>query len=217
MAFDNADFQAALMHELKNHLALLGMTLERVPLCGSPDHDAPLDQARLLCQSVTDRLRQALWLYRAQQGPLVPNIDAYSPHDLVNALAARAKALARDRFVVETKINEGLPAVAFFDRDLVEIALMNAIQNSLAYAQAHIVLEAGVCDGLLALSVCDDSGGYPPHVLESVATGTPYRSQGTGLGLQFARMIAQLHENQGRVGALRLANAPGAVFTLLLP
>ncbi len=217
MGFDNADFQAALIHELKNHLGLLGMTLERVPLCGDVEHDEPLDAARLLCQSVADRLQQALWLYKANQGPLTPNIDAYSPHDLINALAARTKALSRNRFVVEARLAGNLPAVAFFDRDLVEMAMTNAIQNSLAYARSRIVLEGGMLDGCLALTVRDDSDGYPSHVLESVAAGTPYRSHGTGLGLQFSRLIAQLHENRGRTGALQLANDRGAVFRLVLP
>lgn len=215
--FDNADFQAALVHELKNHLGLLGMTLERIPRCGDPAHDEPLDAARLLCEDVTDRLRQALWLYKSDKGPLSPNVDAYSPHDLIAELAARARALARDRFDVEIRLADDLPAVAFFDRDLVEMAMMNAIQNSLAYARRCIALEADARDGWLVLTVRDDSDGYPAHVLDSMAAGKPYRSHGTGLGLQFARLIAQLHENRGRSGALELANDSGAVFRLRLP
>ncbi len=217
MDFDNADFQAALIHEVKNHLGLLGMTLERIPLNGDAGHDEPVDAARLLCQGVADRLQQALWLYKADRGPLTLNIDAYSPHDLIHALAARTKSLSHGRFVVETRLDAGLPAVAFFDRDLVEMAMMNAIQNSLAYARSRITLEAAAQDGWLVLSVRDDSPGYPPHVLESVAAGTPYKSRGTGLGLQFARLIAQLHENRGRSGNLSLNNDRGALFRLALP
>ncbi len=217
MSFDNADFQAALIHEVKNHLGLLGMTLERIPLSGNTEHDEPVDAARLLCQGVADRLQQALWLYKANRGPLTINVDAYSPHDLINALAARTKSLSHGRFVVETRLAADLPAVAFFDRDLVEMAMMNAIQNSLAYARARIVIEAALEAGGLVLTVRDDSAGYPPQVLESVAAGTPYRSRGTGLGLQFARLIAQLHENRGCRGALYLSSDQGAVFRLVLP
>lgn len=217
MAFDKVAFQAALIHELKNHLGLLGMTLERLPPTGDPAHDTPLDDARMLCQSVSDRLRQALWLYRADQGSLVPNIDAYSPHDLLHALAARAQSLARDRFSVSVELAEGLPAVAFFDRELIEMALMNAVQNSLAYARANIVIRGSSCDGWLELSVCDDSEGYPDDIIDCVASGSPYRAQGTGLGLQFSRLIAQLHENQGCCGQLVLENRNGSVFLLRLP
>jgi K+-sensing histidine kinase KdpD len=110
-----------------------------------------------------------------------------------------------------------VPAVWFFDRDLIEMALVNAIQNSLAYARSIIRIEASMVDGCLALSVRDDSDGYPEHILTSVATNTPYRATGTGLGLQFARLIVQTHENRGRLGELRLYNESGAVFSLLLP
>ncbi len=215
--FDNADFQAALVHELKNHLGLLGMTLDRIPRCGDPARDEALDAARLLCEGVADRLRQALWLYKSNKGPLSPNVDAYSPHELIAELAARARALACERFDVETRLADDLPAVAFFDRELVETAMMNAIQNSLAYARRRIALEAEVRDSGLVLTVRDDSDGYPAHVLASMAAGQPCRAHGTGLGLQFARLIAQLHENRGRAGALELANEAGAVFRLRLP
>lgn len=217
MVFDHADFQAALLHEVKNHLGLLGITLENVPLTGDPAHDAPLDEARMLCQSVADRLRQALWLYKSNQGLLTPDIDAYSPHDLLDAVAARAKALSRGRFVVDTRLSDSLPAIAFFDRDLIEMALITAIQNSLHHARTRIGLAGEMRDGWLQLTVHDDSDGYPPHVLENLAAGTAYRSRGTGLGLQFARLIAQLHENKGRRGTLVLQNEQGAVFTLMLP
>lgn len=217
MAFDSTAFQAALIHELKNHLGLLGMTLERLPPTGDPAHDAPLDDARLLCQSVSDRLRQALWMYRADQGPLALNVDAYSPHDLVHGLAARTQSLAREHFSVSVELAEDLPAIAFFDRELVEMALMNGIQNSLAYARTRIVISATFRNGWLELGVRDDSEGYPGEILDSLANGMPYRARGTGLGLQFSRLIAQLHENQGRTGELLLENREGAVFTLRLP
>ncbi|MFN3715272.1 MAG: sensor histidine kinase [Thiobacillus sp.] len=217
MAFDNTAFQAALIHELKNHLGLLGMTLERLSPTGDPAHDIPLDDARLLCQSVSDRLRQALWMYRADQGPLALNVDAYSPHELVRGLAARAQSLAREHFDVSVELAADLPAIAFFDRDLLEMALMNGIHNSLVYARARIVIFAALRNGWLELGVRDDSEGYPRELLDSLANGVPYRARGTGLGLLFSRLIAQLHENRGRTGELVLENSPGAVFTLRLP
>jgi len=126
-------------------------------------------------------------------------------------------ALSRGRLRVETELAADVPAVWFLDRDLIEMALVNAIQNSLAYAHSSIRIEASMVDGCLALSVRDDSDGYPEHILTSVATHTPYRATGTGLGLQFARLIVETHENRGRVGELRLYNDSGAVFCLLVP
>jgi K+-sensing histidine kinase KdpD len=217
MKFDGTALYAALIHELKNNLGLLSMTLDSIPMQVEPQHDGTVNDARLLCQSVIDRLQQALLIYKANNQQLQPTIDAYSPHDLLRELVERAGALSRGRLTIDAGMAADVPAVWFFDRDLIEMALVNAIQNSLAYARSIIRIEASMVDGCLALSVRDDSDGYPEHILTSVATNTPYRATGTGLGLQFARLIVQTHENRGRLGELRLYNESGAVFSLLLP
>lgn len=218
MKFDGSDFYAALMHELKNDLGLLSMSLERIPLHGDITHDATLDAARLHCQGVVDRLHQALLIYRASDQEIHPNVDAYSPLELVERVAARANALAHGRFHIRTAVSPHMPALRFFDRDLVEMALLNAIHNALAHARTTIGIEAAVVDDYLELTVRDDSVGYPEHVLASVADGTPcHAAVGTGLGLQFARLIAESHIDRERRGELRLANDNGAVFRLLLP
>lgn len=217
MKFGSTDFYAALIHELKNNLGVLSMTLERIPLQGETGHDMAVVTARQMCEGVVDRLHQALLVYKSETHPISPTLDAYSPHDLVQQIEARANALARGHFRVETAIAEGLPALWFFDRDLIEMALINAIHNALAYARSTIRIEADIKEDCLALSVRDDSSGYPEHILAGPADGGAYPTTGTGLGLQFARLIAQSHDNRGRTGELRLHNDAGAVFCLLLP
>ena len=217
MKFDGTDLYAALIHELKNSLGVLSMTLERIPLQGETEHDVAVVTARQLCEGVVDRLHQALLIYKAENQQIHPTLDAFSPHDLVHQIEARANALARGRFRIEVAIAEDLPALWFFDRDLVEMALINAIHNALAYARSTIRIEADVEAGCLVLSVRDDSPGYPEHILAGLADDGSYPTTGTGLGLQFARLIAQSHDNRGRSGELRLYNDTGAVFCLLLP
>jgi K+-sensing histidine kinase KdpD len=193
------------------------MTLERVPLQGETEHDTAVVTARQLCEGAVDRLHQALLLYKAADGRIQPTLDAYSPHDLVHQIRDQANALARGRLRVEVAVAEDLPPLWFYDRDLVEMALINAIHNALAYARSTIRIEAAVEAGSLALRVRDDSPGYPEHVLGNLADGRAYPATGTGLGLQFSRLIAQSHDNRGRSGELRLHNDSGAVFCLLLP
>ena len=217
MKFDGTALYAALIHELKNNLGLLSMSLDSIPMQAEPQHDSTVNEARLLCQSVVDRLQQALLIYKANNQQLQLTIDAYSPHDLVHEIKERTVALSRGRLSIESEVEPDVPAVWFLDRDLIEMALVNAIQNSLAYAHSIIRIQAGMVEGCLALTVRDDSGGYPGHILTSVATNTPYRATGTGLGLQFAKLIVQTHENRGRYGELSLRNDAGAVFRLLLP
>lgn len=217
MKFDHADLYATLIHELKNHLGLLAMTIDGIPLQGETRHDDIVNDARLLCQNVVDRLQQALLIYKATNGQIHPAIDAYSPEDLVHELRDTAAALSRGRIQVETRIDAAVPAIWFFDRNLIEMALINAIHNSLAHARKKILVEATMEGEALGLSIRDDSAGFPGHILDSVAVDAPHHASGTGLGLRFAKLIVQTHVNQGRMGELRLGNERGAVFQLLLP
>lgn len=217
MKFDGSDFYAALIHELKNDLGLLSMTINGIPQQGEIEHDAAVDASRLLCQGVVGRLQQALLIYKAIDQPIRPSIDAWSPHDAVHEIRDRAAALSRGRIRVEAVLAPDVPEIWFFDRDLVGMALINAIHNSLAHARSAIRIEASMTEGCLALTVRDDSAGYPEHVLTSAAANAPCQPTGTGLGLQFSSVMAQSHDNQGRRGELRLHNDQGAVFCLLLP
>lgn len=217
MSLEAKDLYAALMHELKNNLGLLAMAMDRIPRSGGDDHDGPLDEARLLCQQVVERLRQSLLLYKAANQGLPMEIDAYSPHEFLREVGDEAASLTRGRLQVAVVVAEDVPPIWFFDRNLVDIAISNAIHNSLVYARSGIIIRADLADGLLRFTVRDDSNGYPGHILDALAKGEPFASAGTGLGLRLAQMIAEAHTNKGRCGELHLANDPGAVFSLLLP
>lgn len=217
MTMESKDLYAALMHELKNNLGLLAMNIDGIPTIGQAEHDDALDDARLLCQRVMERLHQGLLIYKASDHPIYPSVDAYSPGDLANELKGTADSLSRGRLQVTMTVADVVPEIWFFDRNLVEMALINAIHNSLGYAQSKIAINVDMVDKYLEVSVWDDSIGFPEHVLESFANKQPYRATGTGLGLQFAQLIAQAHENQGRRGEILLHNRDGALFTLRLP
>lgn len=217
MSLEAKDLYAALMHELKNNLGLLSMAMERIPHSGDEAHDRPLDEARLLCQQVVERLRQSLLLYKTADRPMPMEIDAYSPLEFIQEMRDETASLARGRLEVVAGVDEDVPPIWFFDRNLAGIALINAIHNSLTYARARIELRASIVDGLLSLKVSDDSDGYPAHILEALASGAPFSASGTGLGLRLAQMIAQAHVNHGRTGELHLANDPGATFSIRLP
>jgi len=211
------DLYAALLHEMKNNLVLMAITLDRVPHTGDDAHDQPLDEVRLLCQRTSERLMQALLVYKNDQGGTLLNaVDAYSTEDFISEMAIQAQML-RSRLKVETEIGPEVPAIWFFDRNMLEMALLNALHNSVAYARERIHISARLDDGMLCIAIEDDSNGYPAHILQAVANDQPLNSSGTGLGLRFSSLIAKAHINNGRQGELRLRNTAGAVFEICVP
>jgi signal transduction histidine kinase len=214
---EDDDLYAALLHEMKNNLVLLTMTLDNIPHCGPEAHDEPLDAARLLAQRTSDRLMQALLIYKnSKDGVILNAVDAYSPADFIQELVRHTRSL-KASLTVTAQIDDDVPAIWFFDRNMLEMALVNAIHNSIAYSRQELLIRASVRDGMLAISVHDDSDGYPAHILEAVAEDRPLQSNGTGLGLRFATLIARAHQNEGRSGDIRLYNDNGAVFEISVP
>lgn len=217
MKFETTDLFAALLHEMKNNLALLSMTLDGLKRTDDSEQAEQIYTARLLCQRVIDRLSQSLLLYKKDHQRFVLNVDANSTVDFIAELAKTADSLAGGRFEIEASIEDDVPALWFFDRNLVEMAMITAVHNSLSYAARKIEIGASLLDDRLCLTVKDDSDGFPDHILGCLAEDRPFSAKGTGLGLTFARLIAEAHDNKGRRGELRLANERGAVFNLLLP
>lgn len=211
------DLYAALLHEMKNNLVLMAITLDRVPHIGNDTHDQPLDEVRLLCQRTSERLMQALLIYKNDHsGTLLNAVDAYSTEDFIAEMALQAQSL-RSQLQVETHIADDVPAIWFFDRNMLGMALLNALHNSVAYARKRIKIRASVDDGMLCIAIEDDSDGYPEHILAAVAENKPLNSNGTGLGLRFSNLIAKAHINNGRSGRLNLRNQDGAVFEIWVP
>lgn len=217
MPFDSNDLFAALLHEMKNNLGLLALTLDEMSTHPGGDHAEQLQCSRLLCERVIDRLRQSLLLYKKGNDRFLLNVEACPVRDFVRELAQTADSLAGGRLDIEVALADAAPDLWFFDRNLVEMALVSAIHNSIQYAASRIGIEAGLSDGMLRFTVRDDSPGYPEHILDCVARNLPFSARGTGLGLTFAKLIAQAHDNRGRQGELRLANDGGAILSLLLP
>lgn len=108
------------------------------------------------------------------------------------------------------------------DEDMIKKVLMNLLSNAQKYAKASITLRLERIDGdSLRISVIDDGNGVPDkdkaHIFDAYyqADGDNLaRKMGTGLGLAFARGIAEDHG-----GKLYVVNAEGggSDFRLELP
>lgn len=209
---------AAAIHDAKNALMVLDQQLADMQSGASQSAaNADILPARAAVARIAGQLTELLTLYRAQGGQLRLAID---DHDLTNFVADLVAELgptpANITLTIDRKAAERIGAWAF-DAFLVKLALLDALRNALRHARAQVSFafetqpHGGIC-----FSVSDDGPGYPELML--IGAHVQSNNASTGLGLTFARLIADRHATpSGRHGHVELANTPGATLRIFLP
>jgi signal transduction histidine kinase len=210
---------ASSIHEVKNLLGQLTLSLEEIAQAQCPGTEQKIASARFACSRVVDRLTEMLILYKLDGGHLQPSIAAHSPVDFLEDLMLSAHNLTAGRVEICVQPAAAVPAFWFFDRDLTESALMNAVHNALLHARSRITLSTEQSGDYLLFRVADDGAGYPAELLQAALDAPRASAQGSGLGLFFASSVAQAHRNHERGGKVVLENTAtsGAAFNLYLP
>lgn len=218
------DFAAILansVHDMKNSLALLLGTLEQLGQgCG---RTCPLgthvEQMQHHGYRLNADLVRLLTIYKIERGEYAPNVREVDVGDLLQECVEMYRPLLQARGIAITADTE--PELAgYFDREMVAGIINNAVNNACRYASTRITLRGAMLGDYVEIAVEDDGPGYPQYLLdgaESDQRATDYRRGTTSLGLYFAALIAELHENRGRRGRIRYGNDGGARFSLLLP
>ena len=132
---------------------------------------------------------------------------------------AREKGLTLNRFGMDDKVE------SWTDSDKLEKIMSNLLSNALKFTPTggHIDVTLDVVDKQLRISVADTGKGIPENQLENVFKRyyqldnqtKAVVNWGTGIGLYYARRLAELHH--GSLTASNREQATGAVFTLVLP
>lgn len=201
------DLYAAVVHDVKNQLAELSLRL-------GARSDA--QQEMVLAMNAARRLSEMLLMYRQANDQLEINTDSVNPADFLAILVAEYREFF-PKLVIEIN-SENAPAFAFFDDELLRMALGNAVHNACRVTYSTVRLAAYEQDKMLVFEVADDGPGYPESILLGGGVKpSAVSGHGTGLGLYLARKIAELHHLQGRHGYVELSNAGGAVFRMFLP
>ncbi|MGH8666793.1 MAG: hypothetical protein ACREUX_21225 [Burkholderiales bacterium] len=178
-----------------------------------------LPAARMVTRRLSDRLGQVMMLERlARAGGIRP--DAWSPIELVEELEHEAVSLAGSRIAIDVRAPDLVPQFWFFDRELVSMALHNALHSALVYAYSAVTLEFRMSDGYLGFGIQDDTGSFPDELLvEAPLRAERGECNGNALGIHFSRLVAAGHVSGERCGRVELANrgGGGTCFTLWLP
>jgi K+-sensing histidine kinase KdpD len=216
---------ASAVHDMKNSLCLLQQSIENLGLSISPENDQAAEQLASVhyeAARLNTGLVQLLSLYRAKMGHLPLNIDEHFVEDVVDDLVA-----ANESYMNHKKISLEVaqPQQCFWcmDANLINLLLNDMLINAMRYCCKKIILRVYQENEYLCFEVSDDGPGYPESMLQANTTRMQDFdiSQGrTGLGLFFARLIAEAHNSGKNKGSIQLANGGtlgGSVFTLKLP
>lgn len=203
-------------HELRTPITVVRGHLELMS-------EAPEERAETL-RLVMDELdrmgrmvEELLLLARAEQ-PNFLHLRPVDIDDLMHDIAAKAQMFGERGW----KVAEHAPVVAIADEQRLTQALMNLCRNAVEHTPGDVSVTLGshAEGGRVHLWVEDRGPGVAlheqAHIFERFARGADVegRSEGAGLGLAIARMIAEAHG-----GSLRLDSQPGegARFTLSIP
>lgn len=223
-SIDLATVMSSAVHDMKNSLSIILNNLNTLDgELGLSDH---AHQALRQLQNEGLRLNnsfvQLLTLYRLENKQYFLNIDCHNVYDcLEEVLLENESSLNQHKLNANFACDESLEW--FFDRALISGILNTIINNASRYATNKIELSACMAESQLVLSVSDDGPGYPETMLlanESSQTAIDFQSGNTGLGLHFARVVSQLHQNNQQHGHIQTSNEGingGARFSIYLP
>lgn len=227
---DMSTFVTAAAHDMKNSISVIAAFLEDAltEMSGAGTEASPVartltHQALYETQRVNGHLIQIMAIYKMSQGQYPFDPEEVELTGFADEAAARVRPLAATKGVhIEVVLGEPV-GEGCFDRELVFSVVVQSLFNAIRYARERVHLGVAQRDGHTEIRVEDDGAGFPPFMLErgfadQAAINT--RTASTGLGLYFARQVAQMHRHGGHSGDTRLENGGalgGGCFVLTLP
>jgi K+-sensing histidine kinase KdpD len=224
-SIDFSSVLASSVHDMKNGLCLLIQLIEN--LSTSMRSKAPEDALEIAkihyeASRLNSNLLQMLAMYRVNKERLPLNVDEYYLDEVLEELIAKNQ-LYIDNQNIQIKFDIETDLAWYFDRDLVSNLLNDIFVNALRYTDTQILVTAKAVNEKLEIKIADDGDGYPESMLKSDFS-EPFdihlNMSKTGLGVYFAQLIAQTHEQNGITGYIKLENntlLKGSIFTLVLP
>ncbi|TDF42132.1 HAMP domain-containing histidine kinase [Alteromonadaceae bacterium M269] len=222
---DFATILASAVHDMKNSLCLLLQSIETLSdniAQQNPEASKELASLHYEASRVNTGLMQLLSLYRSEQDHLPINVDEHYLEDVIEELVATNENYIENK-KMELSIDLDEDLAWFLDVDLINLMLNDVLVNAMRYSKHRIAIRVFTEESYLFVQVQDDGPGYPSSMLKiSKATMQDFdvNTGRTGLGLFFARLIAEAHSIEDRIGSIHLENGGelgGSVFTLKLP
>ena len=230
-------FFVNLVHEIRTPLTLINIPLEQMAeeIEETPDSPASKPEAtKALARHITSMRRNVSYLLGITNQLLDFRKAEHDSEVQLNYRRCNVSELLRDivdRFVHSMNVcgkelTLNMPPediYAVIDIDKVDRVVMNILGNAMKYSRhkVDVTLEVSA-DGKFNIIVADDGPGIPqkerPRIFDTyyqIDTERVSASLGTGLGLAYAKLIANAHG--GDIGVRDSGDGEGASFVITLP
>ncbi|MBO1362864.1 response regulator [Prevotella sp. A2931] len=223
----NMSFFANISHEFRTPLTMIAGPIDMLgESAGLKDDDRHL--LLIVRHSIQRMLRlvnQVMDFSKLDQDALKLNVRRMDVTALMNRICDIFLFNAHEKGINMQKHGLDDCLLTWVDADKLDKIVSNLLSNAMKFTPqgGQIDVTLDVDDGFVKIVVADTGKGIPSGELENIfrrfyqldnqATGT--LNWGTGIGLYYARKLAQLHH--GSLTAGNRDGGHGAVFTLLLP
>jgi len=215
---------ASSVHDMKNSLSIIldtAETLANDDSLSKTQHQS-LDLLHIEGERLNNSFIQLLALYRIENNQYSLNIDSHNVYDcLEEAMLENETLLAHHNIELEIQCDQELEW--FFDRAMTLGIINTIINNALRHTNNIIALMANTDETGIVISILDNGTGYPDQILnrdDDEQSELSFNSGNTGLGLHFAKIVAEMHIKGDQCGHIELSNDGincGGKFSIHLP
>lgn len=200
------DFISNISHELRTPLASLKALTETLQSGALEDRQAAkkfLSRIETEVDALAQMIAELLELSRIESGQVPLDLQAVSPHSLVEDAIDRMRAQAkRRRLSIDKELPSHLPRVKADPRRIDQV-LVNLLHNAIKFSDPGQTIRVGARKAQESVVFfVDDSGtGIPaedlPRIFERFyKTDQARASGGTGLGLAIAKHLIESHQGE---------------------
>ena len=215
------NFISNVSHELKTPLSILRLSIDSVLNYKKlPNaYQKNLSSSLEVIYSMNFLIKKLLLLARLDEVKNPLQLETFDVTNMLKKLYDTFLAIAKDKGLKIILLQEKNPVHIYADKELLNIALFNILENALKYTEkGNIVICLKDEKNIISISIDDTGIGIPSNQIEKIferfyRIDLDKKTEGHGIGLSITKKIIELHKGNITV---KSSTAAGTEFTISL-